>query len=184
MTATEEATRVEELMPYARAMASAFLRDHPRYDPDDAESDATVGVLEAVRKHRPDGGASVKMLAGQMAVWRMLDGYRNRFQRRAGPKNRCQGEACSDKCLEDVMSPASSHEHVVDTAEELEYLLRCELTAKESLILRLRYIRGVRVEDIGKLFGHSASHVWGILRDAMRRLKQRHEESDHDRSTN
>ena len=153
-------------------------RDNPEYE--DMRSEAMLGVLDAIRLHRPDGGSSLMTLANERARFRALKWYWYRRQAIRVPVWAIDKGHEGVPCLpllemddEDYFSPfAVDHDYLIDVLISDVRQAVSKLNAKMQPAARLFYLEGWAIKHIAAYTGVPHFTAASRIRAARGRLKQ------------
>jgi RNA polymerase sigma factor for flagellar operon FliA len=163
---------------WARAMAREKARgDEGLYQ--DLESAAMLGLAQAARSWRPDGGAAFRTHAYKRMHGAMADELRKRDHL---PRSARQAVSAglaedpgpptplSDELVDELVDPTLALEHV-ETAALLRDAIHA-LPDRERFVMWLRLEDELPLREIGQLLGVTESRVSQIATKALERLRE------------
>jgi RNA polymerase sigma factor for flagellar operon FliA len=176
----DEATLLAEYAPIALWVASKYSsRQSLAAEWADVHADASIGVLDAIRRFDPARGATRRAYVFIRARGAAIDGIRQRrytLPRVAGadrqqPVSLDMLRAAIDDGGDGWDPPAIEHGYAeVDAAVTVPYLLAV-LSRRRRFVIEAYYLAGRSMADIGAELGVTESRVCQIHAQALRQMR-------------
>lgn len=186
MTATEEADAVRRHTKWVYKIANEYAAKWRHVDVDDLIQEGLLGLVIAIRKWRPDGGASLITFATYEIRARMREligvdsGHRLIGEVRTSSLDEpiATGEGSSnedDYALIDVLGSQEPSPETVCANNEAATLARKalhKLSAREQCIIRLRFVEELTLDEVTEHVNVKRSRIDQIEKEAVASLKE------------
>lgn len=183
MTTLDERT-LADLIPLARGIARKISNT------DEAESDALLALWRGLQRYDPDRGASPKTFLTYCIRGAVIDGMRERDHLSRNLRDKVKKGEMEDKrpvSLEaireaigyDAPAPSMVDSEQIEAERRLKartdalwQLVAMALDYRSATFLRMFYVEGRRLKDIGALFDVTESRVSQVIKAAEDTLRE------------
>jgi RNA polymerase sigma factor (sigma-70 family) len=140
----------------------------PHADADALLSDASVGLLRALRQFDPSRRVPFRAFAIRCMRSAMLDGLRQRDWAPRGARRVAPPPQFHPLCSS---LPAPAGNNRIEMRDALHKALRC-LPRRDRLVLQLSFLEEMPLKQIGRCFGLSEAAISIIRRNAVNRARE------------